>query len=81
MLYSMLDLPPAPAEPEPMSDFIVINNGSTISFMCLTDAARSWCQEHLPDDCPMMGADTYVVEVNYARDIQNGMESNGLTFV
>jgi hypothetical protein len=62
----------------PGNDVDMANEGSLISFKLISEAARDWAKEHLPDDAPRMGS-TVFVEPRYASDILNGMESDGLT--
>jgi hypothetical protein len=51
--------------------------GSIVLFAPLSRVATEWCEEHLPDDCPMLG-DQYAVEARYAYDIVEGMMRDGL---
>lgn len=59
------------------ADVVVTNHGTIFTFLPQTDAAREWCNEHLPDDAQMFG-DAYVVEHRYAGDIADGMAGDGL---
>lgn len=58
-------------------DVDVVNHGSLVGFTLLSDAAREWAEENLPEDAPRMGPTIYV-EHRYADDIRNGMEGDGL---
>lgn len=60
-----------------MSDIRVYNHGSIIAFSGETETGRNWLAEHLPEDCPMMGAH-YCVEALYADDIVDGALEEGL---
>jgi len=60
-----------------MTDVLVTNHGSIFTFLPLSDAAEEWVAEQLPDDTPMLGNE-YCVEHRYARDIADGMISDGL---
>ena len=58
-------------------DVDIINHGSLIGFTLLSDAAKDWADEHLPNDAPRMGL-TVFVEPRYAEAIREGMEGDGL---
>jgi hypothetical protein len=46
-------------------------------FRPLTDAARAWADEHIPDDAQWFGGG-FVVEHGYARDIAVAAINDGL---
>ena len=58
-------------------DVEVRDEGTLLVFVPLTGAARDWCRECLPFDCPRW-AGGYVVEHRYADDIIDGMTGDGL---
>lgn len=62
------------------ADVQVIDAGSIVLFAPLTERAKDWCSEHLPEDCPRMGVN-YAVERRYAGDIVNGMVEAKLIFL
>lgn len=59
------------------ADMQVIDAGSIVLFAPLTERAKDWCAEHLPDDCPRMGVN-YAIERRYAEDVFFGMVADGL---
>lgn len=60
-----------------MTDVSVTNQGSIILFHLLTDAARTWVDEHVSDDAQFFG-NGLVVEPRYAQDLADGMAGDGL---
>lgn len=59
-------------------DFELEDHGTVGLIRPLTDAAREWCEEHLPEDAQMFGT-AYAVEPRYAMDIVQGFTGDGLT--
>jgi len=58
-------------------DVHVRNCGSIFLLTPLTEAARQWIKEHIPEDATWFGA-SLVVEHRYVEDILNGMSSEAL---
>lgn len=58
-------------------DFQVENHGTIFLFRPLSDVAREWVSEHLPDDAQTWG-DAVVVEHRYIADIVDGAVNDGL---
>ena len=63
--------------PDRIADVQLRHQGSLIGFDPLTQAARDWISEHLPDDVPILGHVTYV-ETRYADQVIDGMISDSL---
>lgn len=59
-------------------DVQVINNLSVVIIDPVSDEAKEWCAEHLPEDAMRWGVCGYVVEPRYANDILDGMMADGL---
>ena len=59
-------------------DFSVANHGSVMILHALTDAARTWVDEHLPRDATTWGHSGTVVEPRYIVDIVEGIRADGL---
>jgi len=59
-------------------DFEVQNHGSIYLLRPLTEAARDWCNDNLPDDAPTFGH-AYAIEHRYIRDIVEGALADGLS--
>ncbi len=62
-----------------MSDFRIDGEGSIYILTPITESAREWCEEYLPDDALRWGARGYVVEHRYIEDIAGGILAEGLT--
>ena len=60
-----------------MADVVVSNEGSLIGFQPLSDGAKDWIKENIPDDAPWLGA-RFFAEPRYAQNIIDGMISAGL---
>lgn len=58
-------------------DFELQNHGSIWTLRPVTLAALEWCQEHLPNDAPMIG-NTYCIEARYISDIVDGIVADDL---
>lgn len=61
------------------TDFQYFNHGSLVTLTAVTDAAKVWADEHLPDDRQIWGAFGSVIEPRYVDDIIEGITSDGLT--
>lgn len=59
------------------TDVVVNDQGTIVLFTPMTDTAKQWISEHIPDDAQWFGR-SLVVEHRYADDIAVGMESDGL---
>ena len=62
------------------ADFLVTGEGpfTTVYLLHpLTDAAREWVAEHIPDDAQRLG-NAIAVEHRYIRDIVDGARNDGL---
>jgi hypothetical protein len=57
-------------------DFEVQNEGSIYLLRPMSEGARIWCAEHLPEDAPRFGV-AYAVEHRYIRDIVEGVMADG----
>lgn len=58
-------------------DVHVSNQGTIFTFWPVTDAAKEWIDENVPDDSQWFGP-KLVVEWRYAYDLADGMEAAGL---
>jgi hypothetical protein len=65
------------AEKANQPDVFVRNEGSIFLLTPMSDAAREWIGEHIPEDAQYMGR-ALVVEHRYVEDIVAGMQSDGL---
>lgn len=61
-----------------MSDFILSGGGTVYLLLPVTESAKAWADENLPDDAQMLGS-AIAVEHRYVRDIANGIIADGLT--
>ena len=59
-------------------DFEVSGGGTVYLLRPLTDAAREWVAEHIPEDAQYLG-DAVAVEHRYIADIVSGIRNDGLT--
>lgn len=66
-----------PPGTKPEFDIIMRDEGSLIIFFPNTITGSDWLDEHLPDDCPMVGKG-YAVEPRYALPIMEGIIADGL---
>jgi len=73
-MASIADIPKKAASP----DVTVENHGTVFLFNLLTDAARAWVEENVPDDAQYFGG-ALAVEPRYARDLAQGMIDDGMT--
>lgn len=64
---------PAPARP----DFVLANHGSVAVLTPMTDKARTWRDEHLPEDATSWGRGV-VIEPRYLEPILDGISEEGL---
>lgn len=55
-----------------MEDVRVSDHGSMVGLEPVTDAARAWIGEHIPDDAPWLGK-VLMVEARLAPDVLAGM--------
>jgi hypothetical protein len=60
------------------ADFSVANHGSVLILYALTDAARAWVDEHIPEDAMTWGHNGTVVEPRYIANIVEGIRAAGL---
>lgn len=60
-----------------MVDVKVENHGSIFLFQPLSEAAREWIGEHVPEDATWFGG-ALVVEHRYASDLAQGMVDDDL---
>lgn len=60
------------------NDFHATNHGSIVTLEPLTEAARNWCDEHLPEDRMTLG-NAIAIEPRYFTDIIVGIHDDGLT--
>lgn len=61
------------------SDFHVEDNGSIILLRPMTDAAKTWIDEHITGDEVQYFGNAVVVEHRYIADIIDGIKNDGLT--
>jgi len=59
-------------------DFYVQDGGSIFLLQPLTEAARAWVSEHIPEDAQYFGS-AVVVEHRYIGNIVAGIQNDGLT--
>jgi len=60
-------------------DFEVINEGSIFLLRPVTEAARVWCDDCMPEDAPTFGK-AYVIEHRYIRDFVESLVEDGYKF-
>jgi len=60
------------------NDFILINQGTISTLTPVTEGAKDWIDEHIPDDAQWFGR-SLVIEWRYVEDIYNGILGDGLT--
>lgn len=58
-------------------DFRMSTDSSMTILTPVTKAAKDWCNDCLPDDCPMWGRDGYAIENNYFPPIYSGIVNAG----
>ena len=61
-----------------MTDFRVQDHGSILVLRPVTEAAKEWASDHLPQDAQQWACGT-VIERRYFSDIYYGLRSDGLT--
>lgn len=61
-------------------DFLIENHGSVVLLQPLTEAARVWLEQHIPEDTQNWGT-AIVIEPRYVSDILNGIELEGLKVI
>lgn len=59
-------------------DLHYVNHGSIVTMEPLSDAARQWIDENIPDDALRFG-DSIAIEPRYFGEIAYGAQSDGLT--
>jgi len=64
---------------EQQHDFELQNEGSIFLLRPVTDAARVWCDEHMPVDGPMFGS-AHVIEHGYVAHVVQGLVDDGYKF-
>lgn len=57
-------------------DFVLINQGTISTLTPVTEGARDWIDEHIPDDAQWFGR-SLVIEWRYVEDIYNGILGDG----
>lgn len=62
---------------ETNSDVIVSGGGSVYLLTPVTEAAKTWVAEHLPEDTLWLGP-AVAVEHRYVQDVVQGMRDDGL---
>lgn len=60
------------------TDFVLTDHGTIALLTPITDAAKQWSDEHLPEDRQMFG-DSTVIEPRYVLDILHGINEAGLS--
>lgn len=64
-----------------MADFVCADHGSIVTLTPMTDAAKAWVAEHLPEDAQRFGR-SVCIERRYWPDIYAGItEEAGLSVV
>ena len=66
------------AEIPALPDFTLANHFSICLLQPVTEAARNWIDEHIPDDAQVFGS-AIVIEPRYVRDILLGVQADGLS--
>ena len=61
-----------------MIDFSLYDSGSILLLTPMSDEAKDWVKEHLPEDIRTFGRG-FAVEPRYMNDIMDGLTSEGLT--
>lgn len=59
-------------------DFSYRNEGSIVLLKPISEAAREWVADHLPDDAQWFGG-SIVIEPRYFDPIAGGIESDGMS--
>jgi hypothetical protein len=65
------------AQENVVADFFVQNEGSLFLLRPLTDAAREWIGEYIPEGAQTWG-DAIVIEHRYIADVVAGAQRDGL---
>ncbi len=60
------------------TDFILTDHGTIALLLPVTHAAKSWVNEHLPDDATTF-CRSIVIEHRYVGDIVDGITNDNLT--
>lgn len=69
---------PLAAEKASTPDVRIQNEGSILIFYAMTDAAKQWIADHLPEDIQTWGVNGVVIEHRYAPEIAYAMQQDGL---
>ena len=59
-------------------DLELTDHGSIVMLRPISDEAREWTDEHIPDDAMWMGG-SVAIEPRYVGDIVEGILNDGLT--
>jgi len=62
-----------------LPDFTFSHHGTIGILIPLSEAATTWCDEHLPEVAQRWAVRGYVVEHGYIEDIVLGLRRDGLT--
>ncbi len=60
-----------------MPDFLITDQFTIVHFVPLTERARTWAADHIPDEA--FHGPTFVAEHRYAGPIIEGIAEDGLT--
>jgi hypothetical protein len=63
----------------PAGDFVFENFGSVCILTAVSDQAKAWVEDHLPEDRMTWGRNGSVIEPRYVDDILSGIVADGLT--
>jgi len=58
-------------------DFYVANHGSIFLLTPVTQAAREWVAEHIPEDAPALG-NSIAIEHRFVGEVLAGITNDGL---
>ena len=61
------------------ADFLYSDHGSIVTLTAVTDAAKQWADDWLPEDRQIWGQFGSVIEPRYVSDIIDGITGDGLT--
>lgn len=62
-------------------DFIIADHGSILILNAISEEAKEWVANHIPDDAQTWGPNGTVVEPRYIGPIIDGIQSEGLSIV
>lgn len=60
-------------------DFIISDHGSILILNAISEEAKEWASDNLPDDAQTWGPHGTVVEPRYIGPIIDGIQADGLT--